>query len=99
MEGLPKAGYVLVDQRNEFAVNLIHTRTTSTRLVVSMGFVQESIARGEMVPDNELTLFIHEGKPALFHLHESLTEAEQMRLHDSIMVCPSWVGLFAQLVE
>lgn len=51
-----------------------------------MLFVEESIARGEIVPYEELKLFIDEDKPVLFHLHESLAEDRREKLHDSIMV-------------
>ncbi|KAF8600222.1 hypothetical protein BDV93DRAFT_267199 [Ceratobasidium sp. AG-I] len=86
IDKLPNVGYALVDQRTDHGVNLIHTRRTPTRIIVSIGFVEASIARGEIITEQELTLFFHEGKPALFHLHESLTEAERGKLHDSIML-------------
>ena len=57
------------------------------RRIVSIHFVDESIARGEVVPYSELILFIQEGIPVLFHLHESLEEAERELLCSSILVC------------
>lgn len=45
------------------------------------------MARGEIVPYSELILFIQEGLPVLFHLHDSLEDTDRESLQKSILVC------------
>ncbi|KAF8599584.1 hypothetical protein BDV93DRAFT_525973 [Ceratobasidium sp. AG-I] len=85
---LPKDGYVLVDQCTKQGAHTIrtYTRPELERRIVSMHFVDESMARGEIVPYSELILFIQEDMPVLFHLHESLEETDRESLRNSILL-------------
>ncbi|KAG8737780.1 hypothetical protein FRC10_007807 [Ceratobasidium sp. 414] len=80
------ADYLLVDPCTAAGVDSITAHMTPTRHVVSKDFVQESINRRKLVPHSELILFVKEDKPVVFHLHESLEEADSNRLREAIML-------------
>lgn len=88
VDKLPQDGYVLVDQCTKPGTHFIraYSNPALDRRIVSMRFVEESMARRELVPYPALILFIKAGVPVLFHLHESLEEAEQEVLSSSISV-------------
>ncbi|CAE6467819.1 unnamed protein product [Rhizoctonia solani] len=82
----PEEGYILVDPRTDSGEHEIASYSTHKRRVVSFYFVEESIKRGKLVPLVELGLFIKEGQPVKFHLHDSLPRDEVGRLKDDILL-------------